>query len=148
MQEIHPVLSTAALGEGELVHKSAEMMLEPMWESPRGNCCSQYRYRGVSQWNQDFVVSFLARNLRFQKGNFREQNGCWNEKSELLRECCGMCQRSGGRHRTEGTSPGSPWTLTLVSSGCKVCGAPLGAALSLFITVCSPSPSLLDQLLT
>lgn len=105
MQEIHPVLNTAALGKGELVHKSAEIKLGPMWESPRGNCCSQYRYRGVSQWNLDFVVSFLARKFRFQKGSFREQNGCWNEKPELLRECCGMCQRPGRRHRTEGTIP-------------------------------------------
>lgn len=71
------------------------------------------------------------------------------KNQELLSKCCRMCQRSERRHRTEGIIP----KLSLapqcgVSSGCKVCGAPLGAALSLFITVSYPSPSLLDQLLT
>lgn len=53
MQEIHPVLNTAGLGrfmKGKLVYKSAKIVFEPVWESPRRNCCSQYRYRGVSQW--------------------------------------------------------------------------------------------------
>lgn len=51
MQEIHPVLNTAGLGrfiKGKLVYKSAKIVLEPMWESPGGNGCSQYKYRGVS----------------------------------------------------------------------------------------------------
>lgn len=88
--------------------------------------------------------------FRFKTGSFREWSGCWGiEKPELLSKCCRMCQRSGRRHRTEGIIP----QLSLapqcgVSSGCEVCGAPLGAALSLFITVSYPSPSLLDQLLT
>lgn len=40
MQEIHPVLHTAGLErfmKGKLVYKSAEIVFEPMLESPHGN---------------------------------------------------------------------------------------------------------------
>lgn len=109
---------------------------------------AQMWYRCVSQWLSKLisVETFLASQenpgFRLKTGSFREQNGCWgHEKSELLRAVGCVRGQEGGLEQKE-ASPSSPWILSVfvVCHLLKVCGAPLGAAVSLFITACYPSP--------
>lgn len=56
MREIHPVLHTAGLGrfmKGKRVYKSAEIVFEPMWESPYGNYSAhstEVSVNGLGNW--------------------------------------------------------------------------------------------------